>query len=186
MMKKIKGSEYRTFSRFWRVQFLSGVSLMVLVGALALPVAPSHAQDGTQLDISAIGFQAIDAAAMPNPADDIYLDVTVNGEGRPEMFSFRQLPDGTLTMHADELRAVGILPVKSATDKDGWVNLAQLPNVSYVIRDDNIVDFVTTDEAALAPYTTSLSSWATPSNFRSREQFLTVFMPIRAVIVLAP
>jgi len=169
-MKKIGNGRSYTFSGRRQVRFLSGVSFMALVSALVLPVAVSHAQNGSELDLSVIAFQAIDVAAMPKPSDEIYLDVTVNGEGRPEMFSFRQLPDGTLMMQADELRAAGILPVKSATDKEGWVNLAQLPRVTYAIRDDNIVDFVTTDETALAPYVDSLSPWVTPSNYRLREQ----------------
>jgi len=177
--------QLRAIAGYFRVEFsiLSGVMLLALlphahaedvwmtgseVGALAFD--QSAVQADTAVDLATLGFNAIPTAQMAAFDDMIYLDVTVNGEGRSEMFAFRQLPDGSLVMQADELRAMGILPVRNATDAEGWVNLAKLPQVSHTLREGRIVDFVTTDEGALAPYTTSLSPWTTPSNFQPLDE----------------
>jgi len=103
-----------------------------------------------------VAANAVEARARVRDAD-IYLDVTVNGEMRKDMYPFQQLPNGSLIIRADDLRALGLLPQKPATDKQGWVDLDRLVNVTYLIRDGDIVDFVTTDEAALAPFMASLS-----------------------------
>jgi len=95
---------------------------------------------------------------------DIYLDVTVNGELRPDMYAFQQLPSGSLVIRADDLRLLGLLPQKSATDKKGWVDLDKLENVTYLIRDGDIVDFIASDESALAPFTANLSGWSGAAN----------------------
>jgi len=149
--------------------------------------AQGAGEDGwmTISQLNALPYQAVaassgDAAVVPVPEDrvgaasvpnspmmrdeDIYLDVTVNGELRQDMYPFRQLPSGSLIIHADVLRSVGLLPVKAVTNAKGFVDLDRLPNVTYLIRDGNIVDFVTTDESALAPYTTSLTGWGEYSN----------------------
>jgi len=132
-----------------------GVEAKFVVGAPAT-VFPSQATT----DVN--GQVANNQARLRD--EDIYLDVTVNGELRPDMYAFQQLPSGSLIIRADDLRALGLLPAKAATDRQGFVDLDRLPNVTYLIRDGNIVDFVTTDEAALAPYIASLTGWGEATN----------------------
>jgi len=101
---------------------------------------------------------------------DIYLDVTVNGELRTDMYPFQQLPSGSLIIRVDDLRALGLMPNRAATDKQGWVDLDRLPNVTYLIRNGDIVDFVTTDDAALAPFISSLTSWGGVGDLSSLDE----------------
>jgi len=105
-------------------------------------------------------FSTANIAARRVRDNDIYLDVTVNGEWRQDMYAFQQLPSGSLVIRADDLRLLGLMPQRAATDKQGWVDLDRLQNVTYLIRDENIVDFITADESALAPFTASLTSWS--------------------------
>jgi len=141
----------------------------------AAPVSSSSSAAASVAANDAVQFTsavpAASGATVPAPSnaallrdDDIYLDVTVNGELRQDMYPFRQLPSGSLVIHADVLRSVGLLPVKSVTNAQGFVDLDRLPHVTYLIRDGNIVDFVTTDASALAPYTASLTGWGETSN----------------------
>jgi len=104
---------------------------------------------------------AANVTMRPRTRDsDIYLDVRVNGELRPDMYAFQQLPSGSLIIRADDLRLLGLLPQRAATDRQGWVDLDRLENVTYLIRDEESVEFITTNEAAFAPFTASLTSWS--------------------------
>jgi len=127
-------------------------------------VPPALSGSAAATSQSAMNGAAINGERARVRDEDIYLDVTLNGEAREDMYPFQQLPSGSLIIRVDDLRSIGLLPVKAATDREGFVDLDRLPNVTYLIRDGNIVDFITTDAAALAPYAIALSGWANAAN----------------------
>lgn len=116
------------------------------------------------LDARGLGEKKISDAALSSSVSnqaDAYIEVTVNGEARPNMIPIRQLPDNSFVVQADVLREIGILPQRAATNRGGWVKLSALKNVkySYDPKTESIA-FVITDINALAPYTVSLDPLA--------------------------
>lgn len=66
-------------------------------------------------------------------ARDLYLEVFINDVSTGLIASFRETEDGGLSCPQDQLGNVGINPVASAMDPDGWVRVDQLPGVEYRI-----------------------------------------------------
>lgn len=125
--------------------------------------ATSNAGSPPADELAALGYQEGENTAQMNVSQqaDVYLDVTVNGEPRPDLIAVRQIADGSLIINADVLRSIGILPQRAATDRDGWVRLSALHNVEYTFdaRTETLA-IVTSDPDALAPYALSLNPLA--------------------------
>ncbi|MBW8637891.1 fimbria/pilus outer membrane usher protein [Hoeflea sp. WL0058] len=63
---------------------------------------------------------------------DLQLEVFINGVSTELIASVRLESGGILSMDPEQLRNVGIQPVKAAKRPDGRIDLSQLPNVSVV------------------------------------------------------
>ncbi|WP_182419235.1 fimbria/pilus outer membrane usher protein [Bartonella sp. HY038] len=126
----------------------------------------TNVQSGSVDELAALSYQegeSVGAAVdgLSGQQADAFVDVTVNGETRPNLIAVRQLADGSFIMNADVLRGIGILPQRSATNNDGWVSLSALKNVQFTFdpRTETLA-FITTDPDALAPYALSLNPLA--------------------------
>jgi len=104
---------------------------------------------------------ADDLSGSAQQNDDIYLNAEVNGAMREDMFAFRQKENGDFLIKESELETIGLLADKKAVDKDGYVDLAALPDIrsSYDAEKQAII-FTTLSDKALAPYTVSVNRWA--------------------------
>lgn len=71
------------------------------------------------------------AAAPAQPADDLQLEVFVNGTSSDLIAAFSQDADGTLAIEQDQLRNVGIYPSQEALRPDGLVDISKLPGVAF-------------------------------------------------------
>lgn len=126
----------------------------------------ANTQSGAIDELAALGYQEgapvqSGSAGLAAQQADAFVDVTVNGETRPNLIAIRQLEDGSFIMNADVLRGIGILPQRSATNRDGWVSLSALKNVQFTFDPrTEVLAFVTTDPDALAPYALSLNPLA--------------------------
>lgn len=73
-----------------------------------------------------------DAGEFPfNAPRDLQLEVFINGTSTELIASFRQSPDGTLSVVSNELRSVGIEPAGAEADQNGWISVRDIPGVSY-------------------------------------------------------
>ncbi|MET0746695.1 MAG: fimbria/pilus outer membrane usher protein [Rhizobium sp.] len=88
-------------------------------------------------------------AMLPAPAGagrDLYLMVLVNGVSTNLIAAFHQDPDGVLTIDAEQLRNVGIAPVKKAAVTGGRIRIDRLPSVTYVYDEPaQTIAFTATD-----------------------------------------
>lgn len=118
---------------------------LVLIG-LAILVLPAEAH-ATPGDAS----PGVDLTAVAAPGDaptdrDLYLSVSVNGAVTNLVAAFRQAPDGTLSIDAEQLRNVGISPVKTAIGADGRVRIDRLPSVHFTYDElKQTIDFTAAD-----------------------------------------
>lgn len=72
-----------------------------------------------------------ESKAEPEKTLDLQLEVFINGTSRHLIASFRRNADGTFSISPDQLRNIGLLPVKSALTPEGMVVLENLPGVTY-------------------------------------------------------
>jgi outer membrane usher protein len=81
----------------------------------------------------------------------LYLDIQVNGHsiGRIGEFTLRH---GILIARPDELRELGFrVPVSRASETGGFIDLSDLPGLTYVLDEKNQVLRVTASDSALLP-----------------------------------
>lgn len=121
----------------------TGLTLALIgLAALALPVETHAASGGVPPDVDLATAAAPDAAAV----SDLYLSVSVNGAPTNFVAAFRQAPDGTLSIEADQLRNVGIKPVKAAAGADGRIRIDRLPAVHFAYDPlKQTIDFTAAD-----------------------------------------
>lgn len=82
---------------------------------------------------------------------DLYLDVSVNGVPAGLIAAFHEDPDGTLAIAPDQLRNVGILPLRSARRPDGLIQINRLPNLRYRYNElEQSIAFTAAEEARAA------------------------------------
>ncbi|WP_234710594.1 fimbria/pilus outer membrane usher protein [Sinorhizobium arboris] len=84
------------------------------------------AEDG--LDAGIIVRDPSDAFSTAN---ELQLEVFINGSSRELVAAFRRDPDGALAIEPDQLRNVGIYPAEEAMRPDGLIDIARLPGVSF-------------------------------------------------------
>lgn len=63
---------------------------------------------------------------------DLQLEVIINGASSGFVAGFRRYDDGRLTIDAQELENCGIKPDPGAADRDGRIDIAKLPGVSFL------------------------------------------------------
>lgn len=68
---------------------------------------------------------------------ELQLEVFVNGSPTELIAAFRQTPDGLLLIEPEQLKNVGIKPVKEATREDGWIDVGRLPGVVATYDEEN-------------------------------------------------
>lgn len=93
-------------------------------------------------------------AGVSTPATgpiELQLEVFVNGVSSQLIATFRQTPDATLLIEPDQLRNVGIKPVKQALRKDGWIDTSLLPGVSVTYDEAKQAAHFDTDDSGRAP-----------------------------------
>lgn len=160
--------------------FLSSASIaaIVLGGGQFFAVTQVYAQSQAELEAGYPGGMTLDQISTPAVAaasasgsdkaitadtamsEDIFLDAIVNGEKKDSVLTVRQKNNGDFIAREDDLRAVGILPVRKARVAKGWIDLAALPKITYYYNaQQRVIEFVATDESALAPNEYSLNPW---------------------------
>lgn len=131
------------------------------------PTAPTT-EAATQVE--AIGYQPSIPQTTAFRDPDIYVHISLNGESRPGMFAVRQSDGGILIIRDSVLRKIGLLPQRSATNRDGWVTLDKLKDVQYYYNTiSETLEFVTTQKDALAPYEVSLDPKASAARHGDDE-----------------
>ncbi|MGN7294452.1 fimbria/pilus outer membrane usher protein [Rhizobium sp. SAFR-030] len=81
---------------------------------------------------------------------ELQLEVYVNDVSSQLVATVRQDLEGNLFIEPSQLKNVGILPAKSAVEKDGWVAISRLPNVAWEYDEDNQILRFSAVEAARA------------------------------------
>ncbi len=86
---------------------------------------------------------------------ELQLEVFVNGASSELIATFRQRQDGSLLIKPDQLRNVGIKPVKEAALQNGrdsdWIDVGRLPGVSVTYNEDNqTISFDATEDSRAA------------------------------------
>ncbi|PWW04402.1 outer membrane usher protein [Hoeflea marina] len=129
----------------------SSTGLRLAVAGLALMCLPAAAMARSG-DVSPDrDLPDSQASAGPAVGRDLFLVVSVNGRDTELVAAFHQDADGTLTIEADQLRNVGILPVAVATLPDGRIRIDLLPGVRFVFDELNQSIAFTADDAQQAP-----------------------------------
>ncbi|MCO5064512.1 MAG: fimbria/pilus outer membrane usher protein [Rhizobiaceae bacterium] len=106
--------------------------LALLATALLGLLADVHAAAGQEPS----GEQATPPAASTGEVNetgvrDLYLEVFINGKSTNLIGHFVELPDGELVVEPDELTEVGIKPMDTAINEDGFVVLSRLSALTY-------------------------------------------------------
>jgi len=134
---------------------LSGISLATVVSFSFSDALykSAHAQEPAGFSLSEITQSVV-------VDDDVYLNVVVNGKLLQTMYAFRQKDNGDFVIRDSDLKEIGLASARQAKIKGGWIDLAALPNVihSYDTQQEAI-EFVTSSESALLPYTVSADPW---------------------------
>jgi outer membrane usher protein len=99
----------------------TGASLLLLAG-----FAPLHAEAWAR----ASADHSLPPGAL-GAGQDLYLDVTINGAPIGLIAAFRQRPDGTLSIAADELSEIGLRSAGAGQATDGMIDLDRLSCLSY-------------------------------------------------------
>jgi outer membrane usher protein len=125
---------------------LAFIGVAILVLPAVTHAAPADPSPGAY-PMAANASGDVPLASGASETLDLYLTVSVNGAPTRLVAAFRQAADGSLSIEADQLRNVGIIPVKSAIGPDGRVRLDRLPSVSFVYDDlAQTIDFTASDK----------------------------------------
>jgi len=157
----------------WARTILSGVSIAAVMASGFSTISGQYAFAQSSPDPSQ-GLSLSDISQTPQNMtvnEDIYLNVIVNGEMREDMYAFRQKENGDFIIKEDDLKAIGLASAKSARFKDNWVDISALPDViSAYDSKQEAIEFITSSQNALVPYTVSVNPWAEQAKRRNNEE----------------
>lgn len=160
--------------RLYRAHIIfSGVSIAAVIVSDFSIIAGQYAFAQSSSDLS----QGLSLSDISQPTqnmtvnEDIYLNVIVNGEMRENMYAFRQKENGDFIIREDDLKAIGLISVRSARFKDSWIDISALPDVvSAYDSEQEAIEFITSSQKALLPYTVRVNPWAKQAKYSNGEE----------------
>jgi outer membrane usher protein len=97
---------------------------------LAIAAHADETAKGDRLPGATAGESIATKAAEMQPAE-LQPEAFINGVSTGLIGAFRLNADGSLSLAADELRGLGLIPDRRALAADGTIDLNRLPNVTY-------------------------------------------------------